>query len=196
MLESEEGEDALGVRDSIRERLDRRNFAAWEQLGDSSTDHETPSQTYSRIRLAMIDAERGKVLEVRSGGQVASDVVREVLAMLDIEESMLDLAAENDEGRVEAEREAGRAVGETCEDLENARDDVEPNTPGKCLECVRDGTSWVHLRTCLECGHVGCCDSSPQRHATAHFRETGHRVMQSAETGESWRWCFVHHLTG
>ena len=196
VLDREEGEDLLGVRDAIRDRLDRRNFAAWEQLGDSSTDHETPSQTYSRIRLAMIDAERGKVLEVRSGGQVAHDVVREVLAMLDIEESMLDLAAENDEGRVGAEKEAGRAVGETCEDLENARDDVEQKTPGECEECVRDGTSWVHLRTCLECGHVGCCDSSPQRHATAHFRDTGHRVMQSAETGESWRWCFVHHLTG
>ena len=50
--------------------------------------------------------------------------------------------------------------------------------------------------TCLECGHVGCCDSSPQRHATAHFHETGHPVMQSAEPGEDWRWCFVHHLTG
>ncbi|MET1058647.1 MAG: cation:proton antiporter, partial [Nocardioides sp.] len=196
VLEREEGEDPLGVRDSIRERVDRRNFAAWEQLGDSSTDHETPSQTYSRIRLAMIDAERAKVLEVRDGGQVAHEVVREVLAALDIEESMLDQADESDEGRVEAEREAGRAVGETCDDLRNAPHEVEQNTPGECEECVRDGTSWVHLRTCLDCGHVGCCDSSPQRHATAHFREEGHRVMRSAEAGESWRWCFVHHLTG
>ena len=196
VLERESDDDPLGVRDAIRERLDRRNFAAWEQLGDSSTGHETPSQTYSRLRLAMIDAERGKVLEVRNGGQVPHDVVREVLAMLDIEESMLDVAAEQDEGRVGAEKEVGRAVGETCEDLANAPDEVEQSTPGECEECVRDGTSWVHLRTCLDCGHVGCCDSSPQRHATGHFHDTGHRVMQSAETGESWRWCFVHHLTG
>ena len=50
------------------------------------------------------------------------------------------------------------------------------------------------LRQCRECGHVGCCDSSAGQHASAHFHETGHPVMQSAELGESWRWCYVHHL--
>jgi CPA1 family monovalent cation:H+ antiporter len=54
------------------------------------------------------------------------------------------------------------------------------------------GGSWVHLRTCLTCGHVGCCDSSPNRHASAHFKSTSHPVMQSAEPGEEWRWCFIH----
>ncbi len=196
VLEAEGGEDVHGVRDSIRARLEHRNFAAWEQLGDSSAEHETPSQTYARLRLAMIEAERGKVLEVRGGGQVPHEVVRDVLALLDIEESMLDHAVEKDEGRVGAEKEAGRAVGTTCADLDDAPDDVEQHTPGECEECVRDGTSWVHLRTCLGCGHVGCCDSSPQRHASAHFRETRHPVMRSAESGESWRWCFVHHQTG
>ena len=141
VLEAEEDDDPHGVRDSIRTRLEQRNFAAWEQLGDSSAEHETPSQTYSRLRLAMIDAERGKVLEVRKGGQVPHEVVRDVLAMLDIEESMLDHAVETDEGRVGAEKEAGRAVGNTCEDLDNAPDDIEQNTPGECEECVRDGTS-------------------------------------------------------
>ena len=196
VLDRETGDDELGVREAIRARIDQRNFAAWEQLGDSSTDHETPSQTYARLRLDMINAERGKVLEVRNSGQVPQEVVRQVLGMLDVEESMLDVSIENDERRVEAEQEAGRAVGETCEDLRAAPDDVPQNTPGECEECVRDGTAWVHLRTCLECGHVGCCDSSPQRHATGHFRDTGHRVMRSAEQGESWRWCFLHHLTG
>jgi CPA1 family monovalent cation:H+ antiporter len=86
--------------------------------------------------------------------------------------------------------------GGLCEDLASAPTDAEPNTPGECEECVRAGTRWVHLRICLTCGKVGCCDSSPQRHASAHFRDTGHRVMRSAEPGGSWRWCFVHQLTG
>ncbi|MFE0425071.1 UBP-type zinc finger domain-containing protein [Streptomyces sp. NPDC058953] len=60
-----------------------------------------------------------------------------------------------------------------------------------CPECVIAGVQPVHLRLCLECGHVGCCDSSPLRHASAHFREAGHPVMRSFEPGEDWRWCFV-----
>ena len=63
-----------------------------------------------------------------------------------------------------------------------------------CEECLRDGTRWVHLRQCLNCGHVGCCDSSPQRHATKHFEATGHPVMASAQPGEDWAWCFVDQL--
>ncbi|MBU1801476.1 MAG: UBP-type zinc finger domain-containing protein [Actinobacteria bacterium] len=60
---------------------------------------------------------------------------------------------------------------------------------------MADGTRWVALRECLACGHVACCDSSPKRHATAHFHESAHPVMQSAEPGEDWRWCYVHHVT-
>ena len=71
-----------------------------------------------------------------------------------------------------------------------------PNTPDGCEECLRDGTSWVHLRLCLACGHVGCCDSSPHRHATAHFHESEHPVMRSFELGEAWRWCFVDDQLG
>ena len=56
---------------------------------------------------------------------------------------------------------------------------------------MKTGQHWVHLRTCLACGHVGCCDSSPGLHATKHFRHTKHPVMQSAEPGESWRWCYI-----
>jgi CPA1 family monovalent cation:H+ antiporter len=69
--------------------------------------------------------------------------------------------------------------------------DPEPGTPDGCEECLRDGTRWVHLRLCLSCGHVGCCDSSPQRHATAHFRATGDPVIRSFQPGETWRWCFL-----
>lgn len=60
-----------------------------------------------------------------------------------------------------------------------------------CAECLRLGGRWVHLRMCLSCGHVGCCDSSQGKHATQHFQETQHAVMQSAEPGERWRWCYV-----
>ncbi|WP_328384692.1 UBP-type zinc finger domain-containing protein [Streptomyces sp. NBC_00400] len=60
-----------------------------------------------------------------------------------------------------------------------------------CLECLAAGSHPVQLRKCLVCGHVGCCDSSPYRHATRHFEETGHPVMRTLEPGESWRWCFA-----
>ncbi len=68
---------------------------------------------------------------------------------------------------------------------------VSPQTPGECAECVQAGSSWVHLRLCLTCGHVGCCDSSLLRHARAHANAIGHPIVASAELGESWRWCYV-----
>ena len=69
---------------------------------------------------------------------------------------------------------------------------VTPRTPNGCEECLELGTRWVHLRLCLTCGHVGCCDSSPMRHASGHARTIGHPIVQSIEPGESWRWCYVH----
>lgn len=69
--------------------------------------------------------------------------------------------------------------------------DVSPCTPGGCEECLQSGDTWVHLRMCLECGHVGCCDSSKNKHATKHFGQTQHAIMQSFEPGEDWRWCYV-----
>ncbi len=67
---------------------------------------------------------------------------------------------------------------------------VHPHTRG-CEECLKMGDGWVHLRLCLECGHVGCCDSSKNRHARAHFHVTHHPIIQSAERGEDWRWCYI-----
>ena len=69
--------------------------------------------------------------------------------------------------------------------------DPEPRTPDGCEECLASGDRWVHLRLCLACGHVGCCDSSRNRHATRHARDTGHPIVRSFEPGESWRWCYV-----
>ena len=70
---------------------------------------------------------------------------------------------------------------------------VEPSAQG-CEDCLRIGGRWMHLRICLSCGHVGCCDSSPHRHATAHFRQTSHPIVQSFEPGEDWRWCYVDQM--
>ena len=67
---------------------------------------------------------------------------------------------------------------------------VAPSAHG-CEDCLAMGASWVHLRLCLTCGHVGCCDSSPNRHATAHYHRSGHPVVKSFEPGEDWAWCYV-----
>jgi uncharacterized UBP type Zn finger protein len=84
-------------------------------------------------------------------------------------------------------------VSRGCEHLDLlGPDEPRPATPEGCGECLAAGNRvWAHLRLCLICGTVGCCDSSPYRHATAHFRTTGHPVMRSFEPGETWRWCYV-----
>jgi len=75
-----------------------------------------------------------------------------------------------------------------CTHLDHVHD-VTPGTQG-CEECLEEGDRWVHLRVCLECGHVGCCDSSPNKHATKHYHRTGHPVVRSIEPGETWGWCY------
>ena len=70
---------------------------------------------------------------------------------------------------------------------------VTPSADG-CEDCLRIGGEWVHLRLCLTCGHVGCCDQSPNQHATAHYRSGGHPMIRSFEPDEDWMWCFVDQL--
>jgi uncharacterized UBP type Zn finger protein len=82
----------------------------------------------------------------------------------------------------------------TCEHVDLLPAEPAPGTPQGCQECLEQGTRWVHLRLCLTCGHVGCCDSSPERHASGHFQGSGHPVIRSFEPGEHWRWCFVDEL--
>ena len=86
---------------------------------------------------------------------------------------------------------AGRltGAGPGCTHLDEARN-VEPRTDG-CEECLATGGRWVHLRLCLSCGHVGCCDQSEGRHARAHHESTGHPIMRSHEPGEVWGWCWI-----
>jgi uncharacterized UBP type Zn finger protein len=78
----------------------------------------------------------------------------------------------------------------TCGHLDQVQD-VTPDSTAGCSDCLATGSRWVHLRMCLSCGHVACCDSSPNRHATAHAGGTGHAVIRSMEPGEDWRWCYV-----
>ncbi|MEP6924877.1 MAG: UBP-type zinc finger domain-containing protein [Pyrinomonadaceae bacterium] len=82
---------------------------------------------------------------------------------------------------------------ENCEHLRTAHEHAA-NTPEGCEDCLKIGGRWVHLRLCLECGHVGCCDQSPNRHATKHFHGTQHPVIQSFQPGENWRWCYLDEI--
>ena len=84
-------------------------------------------------------------------------------------------------------------MSDTCRHLDHIKD-VRPSGTG-CVECLSAGRhDWVHLRVCQECGHVGCCDNSPGKHATKHFHGSRHAVMRSLEPGEDWGWCFVDEL--
>ncbi|NUP06149.1 MAG: UBP-type zinc finger domain-containing protein [Polyangiaceae bacterium] len=80
----------------------------------------------------------------------------------------------------------------TCVHTKEIRD-VEPSAQG-CEECLASGDPWVHLRICLSCGHVGCCDSSINKHATKHYKTTTHPIVQSFEPGEDWQWCYVDEI--
>jgi len=87
----------------------------------------------------------------------------------------------------------GRPTTASCDHLGQIHD-VAPSTLDGCEDCLREGTRWVHLRECLGCGHVGCCDSSPRRHARAHWQAVDHAVARSLEPGEDWAWCFADEL--
>lgn len=88
-------------------------------------------------------------------------------------------------------------MAQACEHLEGLGlgDFPPPDPPEGCAECATEGTSWVALRECRECGHVGCCDSSPRRHATLHHQQTRHPVMRSVMPGDTWGWCYEHAQT-
>lgn len=188
--DSQDEDDPHGVRQAVRDRIDERSFAAWERLS-TTPGQETPSEAYARIRRRMILAERQRVLELRGKGKFPSDIVSEVLNTLDYEESMLEPETEAREPLVAT----GSGQGGYCEDLRTYAARPAPQDP-VCRKCIEEGSHWVALRMCLECGEIGCCDSSPKKHATKHFHETGHPVIQSVEPGENWRWCYVHCVTG
>jgi CPA1 family monovalent cation:H+ antiporter len=199
-----EDDDEGPVRALLRARVRERAHGAWEQLGHGSGT-ETPSEAYARLRLQMLGAERERVLQIRSTGAVPHEVVSDVLGALDQEESMLDVrvrrrsalrAALDQASHRPPVGSAAAARPAACEHLAAAPLDRTPPEQRACEDCLREGSSWVHLRLCLSCGHMGCCDSSPRRHASAHFHESGHPVVRSAEPAEEWRWCFVDEAVG
>jgi len=78
-----------------------------------------------------------------------------------------------------------------CSHLDEVQVTELPDPLRGCEECLKTGDRWLHLRMCEACGKVGCCDSSPNRHATAHYHDSGHPIVRSAEPGEDWSWCYV-----
>ena len=81
-----------------------------------------------------------------------------------------------------------------CAHLDQIEVPELPESVEGCEDCLRDGGVWLHLRICLTCGHVGCCDDSPNRHATAHHQAAGHPLIRSLEPGEEWSWCYLDEL--
>ncbi|MEU8221815.1 Na+/H+ antiporter [Kribbella sp. NPDC048915] len=188
--------DPPQVLELLRQRGDARAQAAWERLGRPETEYETPSEAYRRLRLAMLAEERAHILKVRDAGLVPDEVLQRAQNALDIEESVLDRDEDDDVGGRSEDLRPVVTPGGACEHLEQAPVVVTPNTPDGCEECLAIGSTWVHLRLCLACGHVGCCDSSPMKHAAKHYEESKHPVMRSFEPGETWRWCFTDEKLG
>ncbi|WP_040790458.1 Na+/H+ antiporter [Nocardia paucivorans] len=179
----------------LRERSDMRTNAVWEQLGRPESEQVTPTAEYRRLRLEMLRAERETVLRVRDSGEVDYEILQRVLSWLDLEESMIDRL--DDAGELDhTELLVGDESAAECVHLRSTPLLCEPAVSGQCAECVAEGLRWVHLRMCLTCGNVSCCDSSPGRHASRHAATTGHPVIRSLEPGEAWRWCYVDELLG
>nr|WP_221203846.1 cation:proton antiporter [Modestobacter versicolor] len=183
------GEEPEGVVDRLRDRSIARSHATWERLGRPLADQQTPSSIYARLRMAMLDAERDVVVRARDAGTAPAEVLEAALNAIDVEESLLDRHEELES--LDRERPlAPRPSDEHCAHLRLAPVGVA-HPESACEDCLREGTTWVHLRTCMTCGHVGCCDSSPRRHSRAHFGAEGHPVVVSAEPDEAWRWCWI-----
>ena len=179
--------------DLIREQSAARVNRIWEQLGG---DAITPSELYRNARLTMIAAERAELLDMRNTGDIDQHVLRGVLNTLDAEEAALSFGERKASRLRDTPLRPPDAVAAACPHLAAPIVCVVPDAPDGCPACLEIGQEWVHLRMCTECGHVGCCDSSPGQHATAHFHASGHPVMRSLEPGEAWRWCFVDDALG
>src|SRR5438445_332058 len=90
-------------------------------------------------------------------------------------------------------RHKEKSMAQSCSHLKQIK--FKSTDTDVCEDCIKTGDSWVHLRLCLECGHVGCCDSSKNKHATKHFHRTKHPLIRSIEPGEAWIWCYVDELS-
>lgn len=194
-LSGDEGLDESTV-ELLRTRSADRVNQMWERLGPDEGGTETPSDQYRRGRLEMLDAEREVVLRVRDEGRAEHEVLRVVLNALDVEEMVLERIEYEANRLGEDDLLPTETVEEACEHLKAAPSFVPPNTPEGCEGCLAEGLTWVHLRLCLSCGYVGCCDSSEGLHAQKHYDSSSHPVMRSFEAGEAWRWCYVDEVLG
>ncbi|MGK8523805.1 Na+/H+ antiporter [Nocardia asteroides] len=195
VLEQRAGPDTPpGVVETLRDRVVWKTNAAWERLGRAESELVTPTGEYRRLRLEMLRAERETVLRVRDSGTVDYEVLQYVLAQLDLEELIIDRYDDTEDERVEPL--ASPVAEHTCAHLRDAPLVRAHDGPDECADCVAEGLAWVHLRMCLSCGHIACCDSSPGNHATKHYSGSGHPVMCSVEPGEAWRWCYADELLG
>jgi CPA1 family monovalent cation:H+ antiporter len=186
----------VDVAESLRQRVGQQVNAAWERLGPGEADQITPSGHYRQLRLQMLQAERAELLKVRDSGVLDHEVLQSVMAVLDLEESLIDRFEEAEDDLRPDEPLKPLAGVDECEHLNVAPRTVRPDTPGRCQDCLDEGLNWVHLRMCLSCGHVACCDSSEGQHADKHYANVAHPVMRSVEAGEAWRWCYVDSQLG
>jgi CPA1 family monovalent cation:H+ antiporter len=186
-----------GLLRQLREEARRRTNQGWERVGPRGLDNEeTPSDAYRRLRVGMIAAERRELVRLRDEGAAEHDLLAEILQQLDIEESVLEsFAADREDGERHSDVRPPQALEGGCSHLTEAPQHTKAIAP-VCVGCRESGSTWVHLRKCLTCGYVGCCDSSPQVHARRHYEQTHHAVVESFEEGEAWRWCYVDSLTG
>jgi Na+/H+ antiporter len=194
LAEAKRSSDPPEVVGALQDWGERVANAAWERLGAINAERETPAAAFHRLRVAMLEAERAVVADIRRTGSLPHDLAERVLERIDQEEAMLGGFSAGSVSEVDPETTALTSpVEAACEHLRDTPGIVHPTTaPDACPDCLEIGDhNWVHLRMCLSCGHVGCCDSSPNRHADAHYRASEHPVMRSIELGEAWRWCFV-----
>lgn len=181
----------------LREQTAARVNRGWERLGTlGPSAQETPSEAQARLRTAMIAVERAELMRIRDAGEVDHEVLTSVLARLDAEEAALAWVRERGGRLRDSPLRPPDRVPSGCAHIEALGAPRPPRHAEGCEECLLEGSRWVHLRSCEDCGHVGCCDSSERKHAAAHHRASGHPVMRSIEPGEAWRWCYVDEVVG
>ncbi|MFC4806433.1 Na+/H+ antiporter [Falsarthrobacter nasiphocae] len=185
--ENESDQAVIDRLDTLNQVLANR---VWERLGRQS-DGEAPSHLYRRYRLEMIKAQRAEALTMGNERSVDYEVLQKVLAGLDVEEAGLESAEAAETLEPEAD---DQVMTDRCVHLVDTDGWDPAPLSDVCEDCEAEGLTPVHLRLCMQCGYVGCCDSSPGEHMTKHFKESGHPVLRSFEPGEAWRWCNVDHL--
>ena len=198
-LRALEGDDEVepDILEQLRADGERRVDRIWESLGAWSGQTQPPSERYARARLKMLHAERVELLRIRDAAEVDQVVLTTVQSAMDVEESVLTQVSERSSEVRHAALTAPSGVAGDCEHLRSAPASTTPQTSEGCQGCLAEGrTDWIHLRMCLTCGYVGCCNSSPRRHMSRHYDAEQHPVMRSLEPGEAWRWCFVDDLLG